>query len=52
VDFEKRTEYDAYISFSLSLVGNQKVETKKNNTKKQTNPFKKYDNTGLLSTPK
>jgi hypothetical protein len=52
VDLEKRTEYDAYISFSLSLVGNQKVETKKNNTKKQTNPFKKYDNTGLLSTPK
>ena len=52
VDVNKRTKYDAYISASLSLIGNQKRIT---TTKKESKPvsifkhFKKYDNTGHVS---
>lgn len=52
VNLEKRTDFDAYISSSLSLVGNQKLEIKAPPKKKRKNPFKKYNNTGVLSTPK
>jgi hypothetical protein len=52
VDLEKRTDFDAYISSSLSLVGNQKVETKAPPKKRRGNPFQKYNNKGNLSTSK
>jgi hypothetical protein len=52
VDLEKRTDYDAYISSSLSLVGNQKIEIKAPPKKKRRNPFKKYNNIGTISTAK
>jgi hypothetical protein len=52
VDLEKRTDFDAYISSSLSLVGNQKIEIKAPPKKKRRNPFKKYNNKGTISTAK
>lgn len=50
VDLQKRTKFDAYISSSLSLVGNQKhvLKTEKPKTKRR-NPFTKYDNSGTYS---
>lgn len=50
VDPNKRTKYDAYISSSLSRLGNQrrvKPEEPKRNPFKI--PFRKYDNTGTIS---
>jgi hypothetical protein len=43
VDLENRTKYDAYISFSLALLGNQKIKRTQpdTNTQKLGNPFKK-----------
>jgi hypothetical protein len=43
VDLENRTKYDAYISFSLALLGNQKIRRMptESNEKKLGNPFKK-----------
>lgn len=50
VDPNKRTQYDAYISSSLSRIGNQrriKVEAPKQNPMRI--PFRRYDNTGTIS---
>jgi len=52
VDLEDRMAFDAYISSSLSLVGNQKIEIKAPPKKTRTNPFQKYNNKGNLSTIK
>ncbi|MFH6944626.1 hypothetical protein [Flavobacterium sp. FlaQc-50] len=52
VDLDNRTNFDAYISSSLSLVGNQKIETKPIPPKRRGNPFTKYNNSGNLSTAK
>ena len=50
VDVEKRTKYDAYISFSLSRIGNQKKTYKAPEKPKRTViPFQRYDNTGNKS---
>ncbi|WNH10047.1 hypothetical protein [Thalassobellus suaedae] len=50
VDLANRTKYDAYISSSLSLVGNQKQIIKQDViAEKRRNPFKKYDNSGTFS---
>lgn len=50
VDIHNRQKYDAYISSSLALVGNQNHTIKeKTNTEKRRNPFKKYDNSGTFS---
>jgi len=50
VEILNRTKYDAYISSSLSLVGNQSHIIKKDVPKtKRRNPFIKYDNTGNFS---
>lgn len=50
VDLSDRTKFDAYISSSLSLVGNQKyILVQKTDDKPRRNPFQKYDNTGTLS---
>jgi hypothetical protein len=50
VDPKARTKYDAYISSSLSRLGNQKRESKTREVKKRTNPYQKYNNKGNLST--
>lgn len=52
VDPTARTKYDAYISSSLSLLGNQKLEIKTKEVKKRTNPFAKFNNSGNISTLK
>ncbi len=49
VDTEKRTKYDAYIGFSLSLVGNQKHVKKQTKSKPAVNPFQRFDNSGIIS---
>ena len=50
VDLKDRTKYDAYISSSLSLLGNQKRILKpKEETKPRRNPFRQYDNSGQIS---
>jgi len=50
VDTEKRTKYDAYISFSLSKLGNKKPTKKKVEVSKTvSNPFSTYNNKGLTS---
>ena len=43
VDLENRTKSDAYISFSLALLGNQKIKRApvETNTESLGNPFKK-----------
>ncbi|RDY57574.1 hypothetical protein DX873_18625 [Flagellimonas nanhaiensis] len=50
VDTSNRTKYDAYISFSLSLLGNNK-RIKKQEEKPETVPipFTVYDNSGVTS---
>lgn len=52
VDVTQRTKYDAYISSSLSLLGNQKIEIKREVKKIHFDLFKQYDNSGLMSTVK
>jgi hypothetical protein len=52
VDPNARTKYDAYISSSLSRLGNQKREIKVKEVKKRTIPFQTYNNKGNLSTVK
>ena len=53
VDPEKRTKYDAYISSSLSRLGNQKrIVQEVEKPKPIRIPFKKYDNTGIISRAK
>lgn len=52
VDPTNRTKYDAYISSSLSLLGNQKLEIKTKEKKPKTNPFQKFNNSGTISTYK
>lgn len=52
VDPTQRTRYDAYISSSLSLLGNQKIEIKVIKKKFTFELFRKYNNTGLRSTIK
>lgn len=50
VDTEKRTKYDAYISFSLSRLANQKRPKKKQQEKRTYgNPFEMFDNSGVQS---
>ena len=50
VDPDKRTKYDAYISSSLSILGNQKREKAVLvDDKPRRIPFKRYDNTGQVS---
>jgi len=47
---DKRTDFDAYISFSLSLLGNQKRTYKViEKPKAKFVPFTKYDNSGTVS---
>ena len=50
VDPQARTKYDAYISFTLSLLGNQRrtIEVKKEPITRG-NLFQKYDNSGTYS---
>lgn len=50
VDTSNRTKYDAYIAYSLSVVGNSK-QTKKveEAPTKRVVPFQLYDNTGITS---
>jgi hypothetical protein len=52
VDLDNRTDFDAYISSSLSLVGNQKIEIKAPVKTRRRNPFQKYNNKGITSTLK
>lgn len=52
VDPNNRTKYDAYISSSLALIGNQKREVKVKATPIQRNPFTRYNNDGNFSTIK
>ncbi|MDO6737093.1 hypothetical protein [Wenyingzhuangia sp. 2_MG-2023] len=50
VDLKNRTKYDAYISSSLSRLGNQRRQKKKETEKpKPFNPFPRYDNSGSKS---
>ena len=50
VDPQKRTKYDAYISSSLSILGNQnRVVQEVEKPKPMRIPFKKYDNSGSVS---
>lgn len=51
VDTTKRTKYDAYISSSLALLGNQRRKRKniENNKEKRKITFQTYDNTGYFS---
>lgn len=49
VDLKDRTKYDAYISSSLSRLGNQRRVKKKQEEKPRRNPFRKYDNSGKIS---
>ena len=50
VDTNDRTDFDAYISSSLSRVACQKrVKVKEEVKQISRNPFKKYDNKGLIS---
>ena len=51
VDLAKRTKFDAYISMSLSLIGNQKriVTTQEPVSLNISEMFPKYDNSGYIS---
>jgi hypothetical protein len=49
VDASARTKYDAYISSSLSLLGNQKLALKVKAKKRRFMPFQMFKNTGLVS---
>jgi hypothetical protein len=50
VDLSNRKSYDAYISFSLALLGNQKIIRKtETTTTKLPMPFKRYNNAGNFS---
>ncbi|WP_430611486.1 hypothetical protein [Flavobacterium sp. JP2137] len=50
VDPTKRTKYDAYISSSLALLGNQRrIKIEVEEPKPITIPFKRYDNSGAIS---
>lgn len=50
VDTQKRTKYDAYISSSLSRLGNQrKVQVVDVEKKIMSNPFGTFDNSGVQS---
>lgn len=50
VDPNNRTKYDAYISLSLSLLGNRKRFRKvERRPVRFGNPFQKYDNSGMMS---
>ena len=50
VDPQKRTKYDAYISSSLSILGNQsRIVQEVEKPKPMRIPFKKYDNKGTVS---
>ncbi len=50
VDLTDRTKYDAYISLSLALLGNQKAtKIQKQDKKINTNPFRRYNNSGKTS---
>ncbi len=50
VDPQKRTKYDAYISSSLSILGNQnRIIQEVEKPKPMRVPFKKYDNKGSIS---
>lgn len=53
VDPLKRTKFDAYISFSLALLGNQKrVKVTNQEPKKPARiPYQRYNNENLISTP-
>lgn len=52
VDPNKRTKFDAYISSSLALIGTQTRFTPKvvEEVKPMRIPFRRYDNTGVIST--
>jgi hypothetical protein len=52
VDPNARTKYDAYISSSLSLLGNQKLAIKTKEVKEKVSPFQKFNNSGTVSTLK
>lgn len=50
VDLQKRTQFDAYISSSLSRLGNQRVQKVEPEKPTSTRiPFKMYDNSGNVS---
>lgn len=49
VDTENRTKFDAYISSSLALLGNQRRVVIKKEVSKGFNPFTKFNNSGLIS---
>ena len=50
VDTSKRTDFDAYISSSLSRIACQRRIKKKEKVKRGfINPFKQYDNSGIIS---
>lgn len=50
VDLANRTKYDAYISSSLAIIGNQRRVIKTNNESvRKVNPFQRYDNKGKYS---
>jgi hypothetical protein len=49
VDPNQRTKFDAYISSSLSRLGNQKLEIKIKPKERRTIPFQTYDNSGNTS---
>jgi hypothetical protein len=50
VDPQKRTKYDAYISSSLSILGNQsRIVQETEKPKPMRIPFKKFNNKGLIS---
>jgi hypothetical protein len=49
-DSDKRTKFDAFISYSLSLLANQKRPKKQEQQVSPTIiPFRRYDNNGLIS---
>jgi len=49
VDPKQRTKYDAYISSSLSRLGNQKLEIKIKEKEPRRIPFTRYNNSGNTS---
>ena len=49
VDPKQRTKYDAYISSSLSRLGNQKLEIKIKEREPRVIPLTMYNNSGNIS---
>ena len=49
VDVTERTKYDAYISSSLSLLGNQRVTPKMKEKERRSIPFQRFNNKGKFS---